>query len=214
MSDNDGELESEGNEQADNEGSTPSHIEHIEGRTHSEEAFHRRRISAWQERRRGLDAGEDWSPTHSPAAPAANPGTNVPVRNENIDQDLSGPSGSGTTAVSRASNSNGQPDYFTPPTTLVQIPRTPNIVPIAHGSLNVLENAHIANLDGIAPDEARGSNSQQAATGAVLSGDSGTLPDLDAANSSAPALVPLEQVTSVTPFPNSTRTFPGGHLRM
>ena len=201
---NEGGLESEGNEQADNEGSTPSHIE---GRTISEELCLRRRLSAWQKLRRGLDAAEDWSPTHSPAAPAASPGTNVPVLDGNIDQDTSGPSssgpsGSGTTAVSSASNCNGQPDYFTSPTTLAQPPRSPNIVPVAHGSLDVLENEHLTTIDGIAPDEAPGSTSQEAATGAVQSGESGTLTDLDAAYSSAPALVPLEQVTSVTPFPD------------
>jgi hypothetical protein len=196
---NEGELESEGNEQADNEGST---LSHIEGRTISEELCLRRRLSAWQKLRRGLDAGEDWSPTHSPAAPAASPGTNVPVLDGNIDQDISGPSGSGTTAVSSALNCNDQPDYFTPATTLAQSPRSPNAVRVAHGSLDVLENAHITTIDGIAPDEAPGSNPQQAATGVVLSGDSGTLTDLDAANSSAPVSVPLEQVTSVTPFPD------------
>jgi hypothetical protein len=201
---NEGELESEGNEQADNERSTPSHIE---GRTISEELCLRRRLSAWQKLRRGLDAGEDWSPTHSPAAPAASPGTNVPVLDGNIDQDTSGPStsgpsASGTTAVSSASNCNGQPDYFTSPKTLAQPPRSPNIVPVAQGSLDVLENAHLTTIDGIAPDEAPGSTSQEAATGAVQSGEFGTLTDLDAANSSAPALVPLEQVTSVTPFPD------------
>ncbi len=199
MSHNKGELESEGSGQADNEGSTPSHNE---GRTHPEEVFHQRRVSAWQKLRRGPNVGEDWSPIHSPAAPAASPGTNVPVRDENIGQDLSVPSGSGTTAVSSASNCNGQPDYFTPPTMSAQLPRSPNIIPVAHGSLDILENAHIPGLDGIAPDEAPGSISQQAATGAVLSGDSGALTDLDAANSSAPASIPLEQVTSVTPFPD------------
>lgn len=202
MSHNEGELEGGENEQADNEGSTPSHIEHIEGRTHSEEVFHRRRVSAWQKLRRGLDAGEDWSPAYSPAALAATPGPNVPVRDENIDQDLSGPSGSGTTAVSSAPDSNRQPDYFLSPKTLAQTSRNPNTVPAAHGSLDVLENAHIESLDGISPGQAPGSNSQQAATGAGLSGDSGTLTDPDAANSSAPSSVPLEHVTSVLTFPN------------
>ena len=75
-----------------------------------------------------------------------------------VDQDISGPSGSGTTAVSSASNCNGQPDYFTPSTILAQSPRSPNIVPVAHGSLDVLENAHITTIDGIAPGEASGSN--------------------------------------------------------
>jgi hypothetical protein len=83
MSYNERVSENEKSEQAENEASTPSNYE---GRAHSEEVLQRRRILAWEKLRRGLDAGEDWSPAHSPAAPAASPGINVPVRMRTLTQ--------------------------------------------------------------------------------------------------------------------------------